>query len=207
MEIFLSTILAALLAAYAIRAYQYYPNYKNSIFKTIIPSYLEYFYLVSIRKDCSQSSYLRKHLGTHRMTYTTLKNNEHKVTSRFVVLIYSKGIALITCLDFKGILSGTQEDKRWFIRDDNRLIKINNPTIEQNKYSKLLQQKYPGLYIQNIVACDDDMDISKVKCEYPICNNKDIVKILQESSGKFIDENTIIEAFENGKKYEYNTSV
>lgn len=206
MEVILSTILIALLVAYGIRAYQYYPNYQNSIFKTLLPSYLEYFYRVAIRKDCSYSSHLQKYIGTHRMTYTTLQNSERKITSKFVVLIYSKGIALISCLNFNGIISGTDEDKHWFIRSENKLIKISNPIIESNKYVLLLQKKYPDLHIHQIVACDDELDISKLKCKFTVCNDCNIIQILQESTGKFIDENTIIESFERGKSFEYRES-
>lgn len=200
MEVFFASILAALLVIYGLKAYRLYPSYKKSIFPTLIPNFTEYFYRVEIRRDCSESSFLKDKIGPHKMTYATLQNNDHKVTSRFVILLYSKGIALISCLDPKGALSGQTNDKHWFIRRENQTVKIANPKIESDKYAVLTKKKYPNLPLTQYVAVTDDSDISKVKTDFITCHNEDIIRVLLESSASYVDEATIMEAFNNANK-------
>lgn len=195
MEILFSTILASLLVIYGFKAYRLYPTYKNSIFQTLIPSFLEYFYRYVIRKDVSTSSYLKNQLGPHRMSFTTLQNNDHKVTSRFIILLYNKGIALISFFDPNGTLSGKEADKHWLIQRTNKIVKISNPMIESNKYIHLIQKKYPNFEITQYVAVSDSTDISKVKTDFTVCHYCDILKVLQEANTHYVDEKTIIDAF------------
>ena len=200
MEVFLLSIITALLVVYGFKAYRLYPSYKHSIFPDLIPSFLEYFYRVTIRKDASTSSFLKSKIGTHRMTFTTLQNNDHKITSRFVILLYNKGIALISCLDPKGTVSGQANDKHWFIRRENQTVKIANPKIESDKYAILVKKKYPDLPLTQYVAVGNDSDISKVKCDFIVCHNNEMIRHLLEASTPYVEDEKIIEIFNNANK-------
>lgn len=195
MEVFFSSILAALLVVYGFKAFRLYPTYKNSIYQSLVPNFIEYFYRVTIRKDVSTSSYLKNQLGPHRMTFTTLQNQDHKITSRFVILLYNKGIALISFLDPNGSLAGKSEDKHWIIRRSNQTAKIANPKIESDKYLHFVKQKYPDFEITQYVAVSNDTDIHKVTTDFKVCHYSDIIKVLQEAPTHYVDEETIINAF------------
>lgn len=199
MEVVFSSILVVLIMIYGFKAYRLYPSYKNSIYQTMIPNFMEYFFKVVIRQDLSTSSYLKQKIGPHRMTFTTLQNNDHKITSRFVVLIYNKGLALISFLDPHGTLSGKGEEKHWFIRRETQTAKIANPIIESNKYILLLRKKYPDLEMRQYIAIANDSDISKVNADYPVCHYEDIFRELSEANTHFIEESEIEAAFEAGK--------
>lgn len=200
MEVLLMSIIVALLVVYGFKAYRLYPTYKNSIFQDLMPSFLEYFYRVTIRKDASTSSFLKDKLGTHRMTFTTLQNNDHKITSRFVIILYNKGIALISYLDPKGALSGQTNDKHWFIRREKQTVKIANPKIESDKYAILLKKKYPGLPLTQYVAVGNECDISKIKCDFIVCHNNEIIRHLLEAGTPYVEDGKIIEAFNSANK-------
>lgn len=105
MHTVLYTIVIVLIIIYGFKAYQNYPSYKNSILPTLFPNYFEFFWRMFIRKDASNSSYLNKSIGNHKLSFATIENRQHQVTSKFVLFFYNKGITIVEYLDFSGTYS------------------------------------------------------------------------------------------------------
>lgn len=119
MHTVLYTIVIVLIIIYGFKAYQNYPSYKNSILPTLFPNYFEFFWRMFIRKDASNSSYLNKSIGNHKLSFATIENRQHQVTSKFVLFFYNKGIAIVEYLDYPGTYSGNDEDRSWIIKSNN----------------------------------------------------------------------------------------
>ena len=78
MHTVLYTIVIVLIIIYGFKAYQNYPSYKNSILPTLFPNYFEFFWRMFIRKDASNSSYLNKSIGNHKLSFATIETDNTK---------------------------------------------------------------------------------------------------------------------------------
>lgn len=179
-----------LLSLYGSKAYMMHKGYKNELYSALFGSYLEYFFRNAIRKDCSTSSLLKSELGTNRMSFTTFQDREHKVTSRFVVIFYNKGIACISYLNPAGSLKGKADDKHWIINRGDKKYKIQNPMIECKKYADYFRKKFPELHVQEYIACTNDTNVDKVNTS--IYYYKDMIDILKNINLPYISENEVV---------------
>lgn len=182
-----------LLTLYSTKAFMLHKTYKDSVYTVLFPSFLEYFFKVSIRKDCSSSFFLKQQIGTNHLTFATIQNSEHKITSQIAVVFYNKGIACISFLNPKGSLSGKTNDKHWRIDRDNKVYQIYNPLIECEKYSQRLQSFIPDVPVHNFIAISNDTDISRLKSKaYPF---NELIDGLKEVNSLFISEEMIHETY------------
>lgn len=174
----LYTIIIVLIIIYGFKAYQNYPSYKNSIFPTLFPNYLEFFWRIFIRKDASNSSYLNKFIGIHKLSFATIENRQHQVTSKFVLFFYNKGITIVEYLDFSGTYSGNDEDRSWIIKSNNKKIRITNPVHELEKYENRIQNMFNDVQISSVIAISDDSQIDKIQTQTLCCTYKDVITTL-----------------------------
>ena len=174
----LYTIVIVLIIIYGFKAYQNYPSYKNSIFPTLFPNYLEFFWRIFIRKDASNSSYLNKFIGIHKLSFATIENRQHQVTSKFVLFFYNKGITIVEYLDFSGTYSGNDEDRSWIIKSNNKKIRITNPVHELEKYENRIQNMFNDVQISSVIAISDDSQIDKIQTQTLCCTYKDVITTL-----------------------------
>lgn len=170
MHTVLYTIVIVLIIIYGFKAYQNYPSYKNSILPTLFPNYFEFFWRMFIRKDASNSSYLNKSIGNHKLSFATIENRQHQVTSKFVLFFYNKGIAIVEYLDYLGTYSGNDEDRSWIIKSNNKKIRITNPIHELQTYKNRIQKMFKDGQISSVIAIKDDSEIDKIQTQTLYCN-------------------------------------
>lgn len=178
MHIVLYTIVIVLIIIYGFKAYQNYPSYKNSILPTLFPNYFEFFWRMFIRKDASNSSYLNKSIGNHKLSFATIENRQHQVTSKFVLFFYNKGIAIVEYLDYLGTYSGNDEDRSWIIKSNNKKIRITNPIHELQTYKNRIQKIFKDGQISSVIAIKDDSEIDKIQTQTLYCKYKDVITTL-----------------------------
>lgn len=178
MHIVLYTIVIVLIIIYGFKAYQNYPSYKNSILPTLFPNYFEFFWRMFIRKDASNSSYLNKSIGNHKLSFATIENRQHQVTSKFVLFFYNKGITIVEYLDYPGTYSGNDEDRSWIIKSNNKKIRITNPIHELQTYKNRIQKIFKDGQISSVIAIKDDSEIDKIQTQTLYCKYKDVITTL-----------------------------
>lgn len=178
MHIVLYTIVIVLIIIYGFKAYQNYPSYKNSILPTLFPNYFEFFWRMFIRKDASNSSYLSKSIGNHKLSFATIENRQHQVTSKFVLFFYNKGITIVEYLDYPGTYSGNDEDRSWIIKSNNKKIRITNPIHELQTYKNRIQKMFKDGQISSVIAIKDDSEIDKIQTQTLYCKYKDVITTL-----------------------------
>lgn len=178
MHTVLYTIVIVLIIIYGFKAYQNYPSYKNSILPTLFPNYFEFFWRMFIRKDASNSSYLNKSIGNHKLSFATIENRQHQVTSKFVLFFYNKGITIVEYLDFSGTYSGNDEDRSWIIKSNNKKIRITNPIHELQTYKNRIQKMFKDGQISSVIAIKDDSEIDKIQTQTLFCKYKDVITTL-----------------------------
>lgn len=178
MHTVLYTIVIVLIIIYGFKAYQNYPSYKNSILPTLFPNYFEFFWRMFIRKDTSNSSYLNKSIGNHKLSFATIENRQHQVTSKFVLFFYNKGITIVEYLDYPGTYSGNDEDRSWIIKSNNKKIRITNPIHELQTYKNRIQKMFKDGQISSVIAIKDDSEIDKIQTQTLYCKYKDVITIL-----------------------------
>ena len=189
-------IVIVLIIIYGFKAYQNYPSYKNSILPTLFPNYLEFFWRMFIRKDASNSSYLNKFIGIHKLSFATIENRQHQVTSKFVLFFYNKGITIVEYLDFSGTYSGNDEDRSWIIKSNNKKIRITNPVHELEKYENRIQNMFNDVQISSVIAISDDSQIDKIQTQTLCCTYKDVITTLNNIQCKHnLNENEIQNMF------------
>lgn len=174
----LYTIVIVLIIIYGFKAYQNYPSYKNSILPTLFPNYLEFFWRMFIRKDASNSSYLNKSIGNHKLSFATIENRQHQVTSKFVLFFYNKGITIVEYLDYPGTYSGNDEDRSWMIKNNNKKIRITNPIHELQTYKNRIQKMLDDVQISSVIAVTDDSEIDKIQAQTLCCKYMDVITVL-----------------------------
>ena len=174
----LYTILIVLIIIYGFKAYQNYPSYKNSILPTLFPNYLEFFWRMFIRKDASNSSYLNKSIGNHKLSFATIENRQHQVTSKFVLFFYNKGITIVEYLDYPGTYSGNDEDRSWMIKNNNKKIRITNPIHELQTYKNRIQKMLDDVQISSVIAVTDDSEIDKIQTQTLCWKYTDVITTL-----------------------------
>lgn len=178
MHTVLYTIVIVLIIIYGFKAYQNYPSYKNSILPTLFPNYFEFFWRMFIRKDASNSSYLNKSIGNHKLSFATIENRQHQVTSKFVLFFYNKGITIVEYLDYPGTYSGNDEDRSWIIKSNNKKIRITNPIHELQTYKNRIQKMFKDGQISSVIAIKDDSEIDKIQTQTLYCKYKDVITTL-----------------------------
>lgn len=178
MHTVLYTIVIVLIIIYGFKAYQNYSSYKNSILPTLFPNYFEFFWRMFIRKDTSNSSYLNKSIGNHKLSFATIENRQHQVTSKFVLFFYNKGITIVEYLDYHGTYSGNDEDRSWIIKSNNKKIRITNPIHELQTYKNRIQKMFKDGQISSVIAIKDDSEIDKIQTQTLYCKYKDVITIL-----------------------------
>lgn len=178
MHTVLYTIVIVLIIIYGFKAYQNYPSYKNSILPTLFPNYFEFFWRMFIRKDASNSSYLNKSIGNHKLSFATIENRQHQVTSKFVLFFYNKGITIVEYLDYPGTYSGNDEDRSWIIKSNNKKIRITNPIHELQTYKNRIQKMFKDGQISSVIAIKDDSEIDKIQTQTLYCKYKDFITTL-----------------------------
>jgi hypothetical protein len=178
MHTVLYTIVIVLIIIYGFKAYQNYPSYKNSILPTLFPNYFEFFWRMFIRKDTSNSSYLNKSIGNHKLSFATIENRQHQVTSKFVLFFYNKGITIVEYLDYPGTYSGNDEDRSWIIKSNNKKIRITNPIHELQTYKNRIQKMFKDGQISSVIAIKDDSEIDKIQTQTLYCKYKDVITTL-----------------------------
>lgn len=178
MHTVLYTIVIVLIIIYGFKAYQNYPSYKNSILPTLFPNYFEFFWRMFIRKDTSNSSYLNKSIGNHKLSFATIENRQHQVTSKFVLFFYNKGITIVEYLDYPGTYSGNDEDRSWIIKSNNKKIRITNPIHELQTYKNRIQKMFTDGQISSVIAIKDDSEIDKIQTQTLYCKYKDVITTL-----------------------------
>lgn len=178
MHTVLYTIVIVLIIIYGFKAYQNYPSYKNSILPTLFPNYFEFFWRMFIRKDASNSSYLNKSIGNHKLSFATIENRQHQVTSKFVLFFYNKGITIVEYLDYPGTYSGNDEDRSWIIKSNNKKIRITNPIHELQTYKNRIQKMFKDGQISSVIAVKDDSEIDKIQTQTLCYKYKDVITIL-----------------------------
>ena len=178
MHTVLYTIVIVLIIIYGFKAYQNYPSYKNSILPTLFPNYFEFFWRMFIRKDASNSSYLNKSIGNHKLSFATIENRQHQVTSKFVLFFYNKGITIVEYLDYPGTYSGNDEDRSWIIKSNNKKIRIPNPIHELQTYKNRIQKMFKDGQISSVIAVKDDSEIDKIQTQTLCYKYKDVITTL-----------------------------
>lgn len=178
MHTVLYTIVIVLIIIYGFKAYQNYPSYKNSILPTLFPNYFEFFWRMFIRKDTSNSSYLNKSIGNHKLSFATIENRQHQVTSKFVLFFYNKGITIVEYLDYPGTYSGNDEDRSWIIKSNNKKIRITNPIHELQTYKNRIQKMFKDGQISSVIAIKGDSEIDKIQTQTLYCKYKDVITTL-----------------------------
>lgn len=178
MHTVLYTIVIVLIIIYGFKAYQNYPSYKNSILPTLFPNYFEFFWRMFIRKDASNSSYLNKSIGNHKLSFATIENRQHQVTSKFVLFFYNKGITIVEYLDYPGTYSGNDEDRSWIIKSNNKKIRITNPIHELQTYKNRIQKMFKDGQISSVIAIKDESEIDKIQTQTLYCKYKDVITTL-----------------------------
>lgn len=174
----LYTIVIVLIIIYGFKAYQNYPFYKNSILPTLFPNYLEFFWRMFIRKDASNSSYLNKSIGNHKLSFATIENRQHQVTSKFVLFFYNKGITIVEYLDYSGTYSGNDKDRSWMIKNNNKKIRITNPIHELQTYKNRIQKMLDDVQISSVIAVTNDSEIDKIQTQTLCCKYMDVITVL-----------------------------
>ncbi len=198
MDTIIYTLIVVIIIIYAFKAFNNYKPYKESILPIIFPNYMEFFWRTVIRKDASTSSFLQKQIGVHKLSFTTIKDTSHNITSRFVLLFSHKGITLIEYIDETGKYYGNEKDRYWRIKKEKRTIKIANPIHELKKYQKRIEQILPNVTISSIIAITNKGKLTNISTKEIICFYNQLLDHLQMiQSTQIFTEDGVLDLFSN----------
>lgn len=198
MDTIIYTLIVVIIIIYTFKAFNNYKPYKESILPIIFPNYMEFFWRTVIRKDASTSSFLQKQIGVHKLSFTTIKDTSHNITSRFVLLFSHKGITLIEYIDETGKYYGNEKDRYWRIKKEKRTIKIANPIHELKKYQKRIEQILPNVTISSIIAITNKGKLTNISTKEIICFYDQLLDHLQMiQSTQIFTEDGVLDLFSN----------
>lgn len=192
MEFIILGFCIILIGLYGYKAVLLHRGYSTALYASLFSSFLEYFFRHAIRHDCSTSNLVTAALGTNRMSFTTIQNHNHQVTSRFVLLFYNKGIACISYLDSQGSVKGKLEDPHWMIQRGDQAYKIVNPMLECKQYAARISKLCPTMMVQEYVVCTNDTDLSKIAGVY---HYDEILAVLKAIHLPYIADDNILKEY------------
>jgi len=203
-HLFLYGLVLFFVIIFLFNAFRGYKGYKNSIYPYIYSNYLiDFFYNYQIFKDNSKSGLFNDKIGKHRLIFAQISDEKGVPMSRFVTVIHSHGVTLISYFNPHGSLTGTDTDKKWTIkRDDGENIKgykIENPYIYLRQYEQHLKGVTGVSYVDKIIAIGGN-DPMKVNVPCKLCRYEEIADTVVESdAGYGLNEVEIEELFQKLK--------
>lgn len=168
--------------------------FRNSIYKEIYSSYLEYAWKKKRLLRLSKSAWLENALGTHRICYQIITpNGEVSKAQAYVVFLLESGlyvanikneqgsIIAVNKGDFRRLLTDRKK-KRQPVQQYVRLIK--NPMDETDKFAKALLSKISDadLSVYKIVVFPDADTItwsSKERLDCKVLRRKELVEYIK----------------------------
>lgn len=139
MELFLMVLILSVILFFGFRTAILYRGYNGSILKYFFPNYLSYAFQSLIRQDLSESSYLKQYIGDHHLTYCSIRSEKNSVLAQVIQLSDIKHDYLFLIMDFKGRISGREQDEYLNVKQGNVSLKIKNPIGIFRKQGEFLQ--------------------------------------------------------------------
>lgn len=186
-------IVLSLLVVWGIEASRLYKSYKGELYGTLFGGFLPYFFRYAVRKDCSESGFLKTRIGTHRMIFSAMKENG-QTAARFCTILYNRGIMVYCYQKIEGELLGKPKDKDWIVRRTDsegsaHSFRHPNPTVSFEAYLRRIASACPEVHLEARIAVDDLTVYDHLKSDIKLVHYKDIVdELIQVQSGILSDE-------------------
>lgn len=203
-HLFLYGLVLFFVVVFLFNALKQYKGYKGTIYPYLYSNYLmDFFYNYYIIKDNSKSGLLSELIGKHRLIFAQVSDDKGIVMSRFVTVIHSHGITLISYFNPHGFLTGADTDRKWTIKrsegEDIKGYKIDNPFAYLRQYEQHLKEVTGVSYVDKIIAIGGE-DTMKVNVPCKLCHYKEVADLIKESdAGYALNEIEIEEAFQKLK--------
>lgn len=194
--ILLLTIVGVVVFAWLLQGIRLYRSCKGDIYNDIYGSFLAYFYRYVVLRNCSESGFLRGKIGTHRIVYSSL-TKEDGSKSKFCVIFYNKGIAVVSYDRATGQFLGNPNQKNWnVIRADkagkNHTYRHPNPTPDVKAYVARISSLFPGVHIEARIAFHNQADFSALRTDVTPIHFSQLAEELAQVKADFISDSEII---------------
>lgn len=195
MIILLLTILAVMMMAWVFQGIRLYKSYKGDIYGSLYGGFLPYFFRYVVFRDCSESGYLRSQIGTHRLVFSVI-TNEEKQRTRFCVIFYNKGI-MVLCYDRStGAFWGSSKDDSWNVKrleadGKEHLYRHYNSTRDMAAYLNRMAAAFPEVHMEARMAFRDEADLTHLRSDIKTIHFSQIETELKEVKAEFLSDDEI----------------
>lgn len=195
MLLLLITILAVMALAWVFQGFRLHKSYKGDIYAALYGGFLPYFFRYVILRDCSESSYLRSRIGTHKLVFSVI-SNEAKQRVRFCIIFYNKGI-MVLCYDKStGEYWGSSRDDSWNVKrveadGKEHLYRHLNPTKDMVAYVNRLAALYPETHMEARMAFSDEADLTHLRSDIKTVLFSQIETELREVKADFLPDDEV----------------
>ena len=189
------TILGVLLLGWLFRGVRLHKSYRGDIYEALYGSFLPYFYRYVVIRDCSQSSYLRGQIGTHRIVFSAITNDE-KQRTQFCMIFYNKGVMVICYDKAPGEYRGKPGGKSWNVvrtgqDGKEHIYRRPNPTRDIRAYLNRIVDTFPDVHIEARLAFCDSADVSRLTSEIKAIHFNEIEGELKAVKAEFLPDDEV----------------
>jgi len=195
MALLLMTILGVMVLAWVFQGVRLRKSYKGDIYAALFGGFLPYFFRYVVLRDCSESGYLRSRIGTHRLVFSVINNDEQQ-RSRFCVIFYNKGI-MVLCYDrSSGEFWGSAKDDSWNVKrtqadGKQHLYRHFNPTKDMIAYLNRVAAVFPEVHMEARMAFRDEADLTHLRSDIKAIHFSDIETELKDVKADFLSDDEI----------------
>lgn len=192
MVFMVSIITVTLISIWIIAAIRLYPLYRNSIYQELFGNFISFFWHYYIRKDASQSGYLKTQIGYHKLLFSTLQQ-EGKPSINYYVLFYQKGVIVFTFDKLKGSIAGKAKDKYWVVKSENNVsYKYQNPCLNLEIYLRRIANVLPDTHIEVRIIYPDEVIFETLKSDIACIHKSDLPGELKNIKAEFLTDEQIL---------------
>ena len=192
-------VVAFVCIGWAFRAAWLYPDYKNSPLQELYGGFFWYFWHSVIKRDATQSGYLKQQIGTSRILFSKM-DDQGKTAARFCTIFYSRGIMVLCYTNARGMVYGKNKDKELYARyskkEKSYTVGFVNPVRYLETYLLRVAHVYPDAHIETRLCFDNTVDFSQLKCDIACIHDKDIVEELKKVNAPALSDEEISQMFE-----------
>lgn len=191
MTFIISIITITVISMWIFAGIQLYPLYRNSIYQELFGNFLSFFWHYYIRKDASQSGYLKTQIGYHKLLFSTLQQ-EGKSRVNYYVIFFQKGVLVFTFDKLKGSIIGNAKDKFWLVkRENNEAYKYQNPSSNLEIYLRRIVSVLPDTHIEVRIIYPDEVHFETLKSDITCIHTSDLIGELKNIKAKFLTDEQI----------------
>lgn len=188
----ISIITITVICIWIFAGIQLYPLYRNSINQELFGNFLSFFWCYYIRKDASQSGYLKTQIGYHKLLFGSLQQ-EGKSRVNYYVIFFQKGVLVFTFDKLKGFITGKVKDKFWLVRSEsNKAYRYQNPNLNLEIYLRRIASVLPNTHIEVRIIFPDEVHFETLKSDITCIHASDLIGELKNVKAEFLSDEQIL---------------